>query len=111
MPGARYLEKYLILALELDLFVIDPPRHIHRAIESDHRLGVEAVIVGSLWRRRARFRSRVSLCGRLCFRIRIESVGLGRICLLRHDHLAIFFSPSRHLISPVNTNITNAATF
>src|SRR5690606_40049522 len=44
VPGTRYLEKDLVLALELDLLIVEPPRKVHRAIGAEEGLGPEALV-------------------------------------------------------------------
>src|SRR4029078_11291337 len=42
MPSARDLEKDLVLALELDLLVVEPPRQEHGAVRTDELIAREA---------------------------------------------------------------------
>ena len=41
---AGYLKVDSILRLELKLFVVDPPGHVHQAMDLEHGLAIEAVI-------------------------------------------------------------------
>ena len=43
---ARDLEVDFALALELDFAVVQPPREIHRAVQTDKRVTVQAVVLG-----------------------------------------------------------------
>ena len=40
MTGAADLEEDLVLSFELDLFVVEPAREIHRAIHFEQQLAV-----------------------------------------------------------------------
>ena len=44
MASAGNLKEDLVLTLKLDLFIIDSPRGIHRAVNADHRFGIETLI-------------------------------------------------------------------
>src|SRR4029079_216394 len=44
VAGAAYLEEDPILALELNFFIIDPPRHVHRAVHGKPGFAVEPMI-------------------------------------------------------------------
>jgi hypothetical protein len=46
VAGAADLEIDAVLALELDLLVVDLPRHVHRAVDAEQRLLVEPEQVG-----------------------------------------------------------------
>src|SRR5260370_33920291 len=49
MPSARYLKEDPVLALELDLLVVDLPRHVHDAVHAQNRFAIEPVILFNLW--------------------------------------------------------------
>ena len=52
LPRPADLKKCLVLALELDFAVIDSPRKIHRAVDSEKILPAQALVLGGLEFRR-----------------------------------------------------------
>src|ERR1700677_1573361 len=48
MPRAAYLKEDLVLPLELDFAVVEPPRQKHRAVDADESIAVQAVVLRSV---------------------------------------------------------------
>ena len=45
MACAANLEEDSVLIFELNLFVVNAPRHVHRAIDAEHLLAVETALL------------------------------------------------------------------
>src|ERR1035437_836571 len=114
MTGTRYLEEYLVLTFELDLFVIDPTRHVHRPVNTDKRFLVESVkliyLPGPIVSGFGRLFGSHALAGLLDFCVQIETIGFGCPSFFGYDNLPVIpgsitgisFRCSRHFIIPLD---------